>query len=739
MSLTYRDRTDSRTPPIRSRTRCAGAAIVAALVTATSLAAAPAARANGYDVHACDASAASAANNSFAAQADSGLTAYSDCPAGQGMTVRNVFDNGTTGQYQGAYLIFDAPSGTSVASMSFDAGVQRHNCNYDAALVASDFDLGGTVAWGLPPGGDCDSWQTPGVGSFFPNRWSVPIGASRVRLEVRCVAASCPRNGVTAIRLRNVVVHVTDDSAPQLSNGRGPLWTSAGWLSGTEAAGFTATDGAGIHDSSISVDGTQVARQANGCDFTQRAPCPQGGMDAQVATSAFADGAHVVTIRATDTAGNQSTVSRTVLIDNSPPDAPTGLTMDGGDAWRKSNSFDVHWVDPPAGNGSGVAGAEWQLCPVASGAACRRGSRSGADLASISGLSVPAAGAWTLKLWLVDAAGNQDPRLAAPPVTLRYDETSPEVSIAPLSAGDPTLVTAPARDQGSGIASGQIELRRSGSATWLPVPTRVSSGSLTGRIDDEHLGDGVYEVRVTAVDEAGNQSVSQSYTDGSAARIRLPLRLKTRLAAGLVEHRHGGVRLARAAYTGYGRMVRVRGRLRTPEGNPMVGAVINAFSQVRDGKSPARLIATAKTSRTGRFRFRILKGPNRVIRVVYSGAPQIRGAAKQLLVFVRAATTIRPNHHRFVNGETVRFSGHIRTGRIPPQGKLVELKVWIRGKWRTFATTHANRHGRWAYDYRFDGTTGSQRYRFRASIPDEAGYPFAAGQSRIVRVKVRGT
>lgn len=735
-------RTSGRTTSSRSPARLRPGVIsvlAVALVAAPTLTRAPDARANGYEVHACDSGAASAANNSFAAQADLGMTAYSDCPAGQGMTARNAYDNGQTGQYQGAYLIFDAPPGTSVGSMAFDAGVQRHNCSYDAAVVASNHDLGGAVSWGLPPGQNCDSWQTNGTTAYFPNRWDVPIGAPRVRLEVRCVATSCPRNGVTAIRLRNVVVRVEDDTPPQLSAGRGALWLTGGWLSGTQAAGFTATDGAGIRDTAVTVDGSEVAHQNNGCDFTQRTPCPQGGMDAQIATSAFADGPHVLSLVAEDTAGNRATVSRTVLIDNSPPDAPTGLTLDGGDGWRRSNSFDVHWSDPSAGNGAGVAGAEWQLCPVASGSACRRGRRDGAGLSSISGLSVPDAGAWTLKLWLVDAAGNQDPRLAAPALTLRYDATSPDVAIAPLTADDPTLITAPAHDQGSGIAGGQIELRRSGSLTWIPVPTSVADGALSGRIDDEHLADGGHEVRVTAVDGAGNQSVSQTYTDGSGAQIRLPLRLKTQLAAGFAEPRRGGVRLARAAYTGFGRVVRVRGRLRTPEGNPMVGAVVNAFSQVRDGRSPARLIATAKTSRTGRFTFRILKGPNRVVRVVYRGAPQIRGASRALLVFVRAATTIRPNQHRFVNGETVRFSGQVRTGRIPAQGKLIELKVWIRGRWRTFATTHADRRGRWAYDYRFDGTVGSQQYRFRAAIPDEAGYPFAAGQSRIVRVEVRGT
>jgi hypothetical protein len=75
---------------------------------------------------------------------------------------------------------------------------------------------------------------------------------------------------------------------------------------------------------------------------------------------------------------------------------------------------------------------------------------------------------------------------------------------------------------------------------------------------------------------------------------------------------------------------------------------------------------------------------------------------------------------------------------MPSAGKLVAMQVWVRGRWRTFATTRATRRGRWRYDYRFDGTRGLEIYRFRAQLPQEAGYPFATGRSHLVRVTVRG-
>jgi hypothetical protein len=43
------------------------------------------------------------------------------------------------------------------------------------------------------------------------------VGAPRLRIEARCAAGSCSRNGVAAIHIKNVDVRVRDDVAPVLS------------------------------------------------------------------------------------------------------------------------------------------------------------------------------------------------------------------------------------------------------------------------------------------------------------------------------------------------------------------------------------------------------------------------------------------------------------------------------------------------------------------------------------------
>lgn len=166
---------------------------------------------------------------------------------------------------------------------------------------------------------------------------------------------------------------------------------------------------------------------------------------------------------------------------------------------------------------------------------------------------------------------------------------------------------------------------------------------------------------------------------------------------------------------------------------------VQAMTQVRDGVTPARLIATVRTSKTGRFSFLVRKGPSRDITIRYGGTNQIRSATKQVRLHVRSSTSFRPSRRKVVNGEYVTFRGRIRTGRIPQPGKNVEVQVFNRGKWRTFEVVKADRSGAWRHQYRFDGTRGNQSYRFRAKIPTEAGYPYATGRSKAARVRVRGS
>ena len=113
-------------------------------------------------------------------------------------------------------------------------------------------------------------------------------------------------------------------------------------------------------------------------------------------------------------------------------------------------------------------------------------------------------------------------------------------------------------------------------------------------------------------------------------------------------------------------------------------------------------------------------------------------ASAEVSLIVPAATTahVRPRNLR--NGHAVTFSGRLRGLPPPPSGKIVELQVRFPTGWQTFRTIRTDADGRWSARYRFSRTRGVVRYRFRARLPREAGYPFDTGVSRSVSVRVRG-
>ena len=149
-------------------------------------------------------------------------------------------------------------------------------------------------------------------------------------------------------------------------------------------------------------------------------------------------------------------------------------------------------------------------------------------------------------------------------------------------------------------------------------------------------------------------------------------------------------------------------------------------------------VGFATTGTDGKFRFKLKATRNREMLFRYGGSAQIGAATTDFTMLVPAATSIRPDRRRLLNGQQVLFSGQVLTRPLPTQGKLVEMQAYFRGRWRTFSTVRAGANGRWRFPYRFDGTVGRVTYRFRARLPAEGGYPFISGNSGIVEVVVFG-
>ena len=190
----------------------------------------------------------------------------------------------------------------------------------------------------------------------------------------------------------------------------------------------------------------------------------------------------------------------------------------------------------------------------------------------------------------------------------------------------------------------------------------------------------------------------------------------------------------------YGRTIRLSGRLTTPGANPVAGAAVEVWERVALPDAPWTRVATVPTSRTGRFVFKALRGPSRLVQFRYYGTPTVRPRISTVELLIRGSSSL--GRRAIAASSTATRSSSVATfaGRpLPPQGKLVELQVYTRRKWRTFAQPRADATtGRWSYRYRFESVRGNLRFKFRARVREETGYPYELGTSPRLSVLVRG-
>jgi hypothetical protein len=746
----------TRTRRRRHGTRCPRVgAVTTVLALLLSLSAAPA-HAGSYDVYACGGP-AGPAQNAFRAAADTLMSAYSICPpqsaVGTGIATKVTSSGGLAPYSAGAYQIFDAPPGASVEYVDFNVGAIRLSNYWSVGIVAygSAFDPGiqpyGCYA-GLPGCG----FGTP----VFAPAVRVPLyNQAHFRFETRCWnAAGCDASasGFTPgnralFSAANVVVRVDDWTTPAVVPHHGALWNS-GWHRGYEEAWSTYTDNVGIMITRLYVDGVQRDVQDYRdsswpqwvhCDFTRPRPCVDVDPGAlAVDTATLADGRHEVRVEAVDAAGNVGAVERPIDVDNAAPVKPAGIAVEGGEEWRSTNGYTVRWTNP-GGQVSPIAKAHYSICGSDANAGCSEGTVAADRIDGFTGLSLPRPGDYMLRVWLEDAAGNGDPNRVSDLVHLRFDDEAPELAFDEMSASDPTRISAHASDRISGLAGGEIELRKRGTTAWQPLDTRSQGDRLIAHVNDEELPDGIYELRAHAVDRAGNERSTQLRAGGQAMEITLPVRVRTNLRAGVPKRsKQTGVRLLGRAHVPFGQRVRVSGQLVDAGGAPIADAEVLVLQMPHLDGSRFSPLASLRTSAGGRFSYIAAPGPSRTLLLRYPGTSTVRPATREVTLLVAASSTIGVSQHFALNGETVTFSGRLRGGSVPAGGKLVELQARVRGRWRTFATTEADGRGAWSYDYRFDGTRGRQVYSFRARVPHEGTYPYEIGRSRRVRVTVVG-
>jgi hypothetical protein len=728
-------------------------ALVVAIILIAGAGATPAS-AGMYPVYACD-PAHGNVNNSWQSYSNRrGILVYAACtghrgslgPWDKGLVTRAMVNRkdkrATIPRGASARWIFRAPPGATLSHVNY------------IGSYCGKFGLTGVLQADLAP---VQWWYDPaGVArcSTTPRATTTPLlFRTAASLRTYCVGGRCAVGGGAArawASMRSVAVYILDHTPPSVSV-TGGSGVAPGWKRGDVTFQLAMNDNVGIRRASIEGGGLVQRAYDSICDYTHVVPCPMVHNTVSVSTRIAADGLQPFVLRATDSAGNLQAHTVTVAADNTAPGPPIGLLATGGTGWRSSNSFGVEWRNPSEPGTAPIEGVNLAVCPASADAEDWSGCVVEPTRASdevLAGIRVPREGQWTTRVWLRDAAGNDD-RRTAQAVTLSLDSTPPSVAFAPVDDTDPTRIDVRASDATSPLVGTEIEARRRGDGAWIPLPTSTTTTGFSSRLDDEVLPNGEYSLRARATDSAGNERSTDREASGKVALRNVPLRVNTRLVAGQIKtvkgrRTRGGRRRTRRVIVvrpkiPFGGTIPIRGRLTTPGDNAIADAGIEVWERPWIRGAVPRRVAVIGTDESGRFVFRALAGPSRTLRFRYPGTAVVRARSTEVDIRVRAASTIRVNRRRVVNGEDVVLSGRIRGGPLPSVGKLVQLQAYSRGRWLTFATPRADRGtGRWSYRYRFTSTRGTVRYRFRARIPQEAGFPYIVGHSNWLRVMVRG-
>ena len=186
----------------------------------------------------------------------------------------------------------------------------------------------------------------------------------------------------------------------------------------------------------------------------------------------------------------------------------------------------------------------------------------------------------------------------------------------------------------------------------------------------------------------------------------------------------------------YGKGAEVAGQLSNNAGDPVPGATLCVKMQTLGVEPGAFPVGTVKTDANGDYAYRVPPGPDRNIVIGY------RHDTYQVARAVRFYSTAEPSlqlaPRRLKNHQRVRF-----WGQVPGPsggGRVIVMQANVPGsrQWITFRKATTDAQGDFQSAYRFSSTTRTTTYRFRAVVPDQAGYPWVEGASRPARVLVRG-
>ncbi|HWV87580.1 MAG TPA: fibronectin type III domain-containing protein [Capillimicrobium sp.] len=317
----------------------------------------------------------------------------------------------------GEYMQYSlsAPAGTTISAITITRSVGKDSHEYAVYGRADGVLISPNETCSIPGGYfTCDTGGGAYTGTVVEPRVRTPVtytglNASKLAWGVECPGSGC---GTGAAWLHSAWVAIyastTTISDPTPPTSADLEIAGSGWRRGTISASGSGTDSTGIRGFRWYVDGdafgSEIAR-SGACDHTRVAPCTNPTAETvALNTTGLSDGDHDVELAVIDAGANETrSAPIAIQVDNTPPAAPTGLSVTGGGA---TPTFQLAWTDPPAGSGAPLASIHWQACAVGGGPCASGSTAPTGGTQTLGGLTLPAGGTYSVAVWAVDAAGN---------------------------------------------------------------------------------------------------------------------------------------------------------------------------------------------------------------------------------------------------------------------------------------------------------------------------------------------
>lgn len=337
--------------PTLTRATAFRCSIFALAGVVASLGAPSAAVAGTYEVKACDDAPGGSSNGWEVRAGNGGMDASKNCPSNgserRGLYTRTTDTNVSGGQVS---IRFEAPEDTRLRELNATLRVATKGA--EPGTFGVGVQANGSLRFGCEAGRCTGDVTGGGPGG---ERESIDLGrASNVEVFTRCTGSNdCAFRGSDNdifAALYGAAVVIEDETTPELDATGGSLAPGASPVQkGVADVVFDATDNTGIKSARLLVGRKEVDFDPYSYDETKPVPA-ENRSDGRlvVDTRQLSEGAHTVELVVSDSAGNEQTYTKAILVDNvADQSGNDGGGDDGGSSRDRSSS---------GGGGSGSGG-----------------------------------------------------------------------------------------------------------------------------------------------------------------------------------------------------------------------------------------------------------------------------------------------------------------------------------------------------------------------------------------------